>query len=248
MINFIDKPVVLVTGGAAGIGLAVSQEFLMHNCFTFICDVNEAALEEARSTLLEKNSDQSFEMYCCDLTSEQDITDMFSYLYQKLGRLDVLVNNAGLAQRSTPSDMLCGSLIDKIFAVNVRAMILCCKEAIKIFKIFNRGNIINVSSSAGVKGNPFEIVYASSKWAVEGLTKSLAMEFFNSNIAVNSIEPGKMIKTAMSELTYDQPNKDIWVDPAEIAPAFWILANQKVEQATGLHLNAWDLVQRSSGK
>ena len=125
--------------------------------------------------------------------------------------------------------------------INLRAPFLCCKAVAPGMKARRAGSIINVSSNAGIKGGVDEAVYCATKFGIEGLSRSLAVEFGPYNIAVNSITPGHPVHTSMSETTYGEAQRKIWKDPSEIAPAFVHLA---LQDSSGIHdqyVRAWDL-------
>jgi NAD(P)-dependent dehydrogenase (short-subunit alcohol dehydrogenase family) len=127
----------------------------------------------------------------------------------------------------------------EIFSVNVFGAIYCSREYFKYASTIRYGNILNISSNAALKGNQFETLYTSTKWALRGVTLSLAQEFAHLNIAVNEIEPGVPIRTPMSEIVYDENAKKQWIDPAALFPAFAYTGLQpEGNRKTGQHIIA----------
>lgn len=224
--------VVIVTGGASGLGRAIVDSFLAEGAKVYSFDVIEAAWP----------SNAAISPWNVDLRNEAEINAAFHRIYQECGQIDCLVNNAGINYRQAPMEAMSAGAIDDIFDVNVRGTILCAREYVKYAKIRKYGNIINVSSNAAMKGNPYESLYTSTKWAMRGLTVSWHLELQQYGIAVNEVEPGVPIKTKMSELVYYPEDRQKWVDPATTAGAFPIIAFGEEPRRGGRHVNAMELV------
>ena len=177
---------VLVTAGASGIGRAIAELFAENAADVLVCDVDEQALDTVGQ------SDHSIRAERADVANEGDVSRLFGVVDKQLGGLDVLVNNAGI---SGPTDFLENmSLTDwqRCIAVNVDGSFLCLRHALPLMKAQKQGSIINISSSAGIMGYPRRTPYAAAKWAIVGLTKSLAMEVGPFGIRVNAIAPGSV--------------------------------------------------------
>lgn len=178
--------VVLVTAGASGIGRAISRAFLGHGCHVHICDIDESALE----TFLVENPDASGSV--ADVSDTKMVETLFSDFESRYGHLDVLVNNAGIAGPTAPVERIETADWDKTVAVNLNGSFYCSRHAIPLLKKAGGGSIINIASSAALFGCPNRAAYTASKWALIGLTKTLAMELGNAQIRVNAICPGSV--------------------------------------------------------
>jgi len=124
-----------------------------------------------------------------DLADEQSVRTLFAQTAERFGRLDVLVNNAGIG-RYGPVEEFATDDLDAVFSVNLRGTFLCCREAMKLMVPQRRGYIINISSVVGFKGYPSQAAYTAAKHGVMGLTKSLAVEAQEHDIRVSAILPG----------------------------------------------------------
>ena len=176
---------VLVTGGTRGIGLAIAQAFLKKGarvCVTYSRDEDSA--EQARALGLE--------VFRSDVSREEEVVKLFN----KIGRVDILINNAGVSLIKQIQDVSYAEF-EKIFAVNMGGAFLCSREAAKGMISRKQGVIINISSVWGEVGGSCESVYSASKAALIGFTKALAKELGDSGIRVNAVSPG-MIDTQMN--------------------------------------------------
>lgn len=227
----------IVTGGATGLGRAIVEAFLAEGAKVYSLDLAQHDLSTDASAVGLK----------VDLRDEAQINTAFHQVYQDCGRMDCLVNNAGINFRQAPLDTVSAGALDDIFAVNVRGAILCSREYVKYAKLSKYGNIINVSSNAAMKGNPYESLYTSTKWAMRGLTMSWHLEIQQHGIAVNEVEPGVPIKTKMSELVYYPEDRQKWVDPSEVSAAFPKIAFGEEPRRGGRHLNAFEYIRTNGG-
>lgn len=175
---------VMVTAGASGIGLAIAQAFAREGAQVHISDISESALAAAVPTLPGGGG------WCADASSPYAVDGWFQYALGALGGLDVLVNNAGIAGPTARIEDISPEQWDETIAVNLRSQYLCVRQAIPALRLSPRASIINLSSVAGRLGYPLRTPYAASKWAVVGLTQSLAMELGDDDITVNAILPG----------------------------------------------------------
>lgn len=175
---------VLVTAGAAGIGLAIAREFAGAGARVAICDVDAAALAAFHAEM------PGHLAYACDVSDEDQVADLFADAVPELGRLDVLVNNAGIAGPTSRVEEMALDDWRKTLAINLDGQFLCARAAIPHLRKAGGGAIINLSSAAGKFGFPRRAPYSASKWGVVGFTKSLAMELGPDDIRVNAILPG----------------------------------------------------------
>ncbi|MCA8906725.1 MAG: SDR family oxidoreductase [Rhodospirillaceae bacterium] len=175
---------VLVTAGAAGIGAVIAEGFLQAGAQVLICDIDAAALAGFAAAHPEV------------LTSETDVSDaaavehLFEEVTARLGGLDVLVNNAGVAGPTGPVDQLAIDEIRRTFDVDLMGQFQVVRLAVPMLRASGDGAIINMSSVAGRLGYPLRTPYAAAKWGVVGFTASLAKELGPDGIRVNAILPG----------------------------------------------------------
>lgn len=190
---------VLITAGANGIGLELARAFAATGARVMVCDVSISALESLPMALPGAIGQWA------DVSREDDVASMFDTVDQRLGGLDVLVNNAGVAGPSGPLEGITLADWERTLAVNLTGQFLCARQAIPLLRAaqaqradaaarqglaWGGACIINLSSAAGHLGMPGRAAYSASKWAVVGLSKTLALELGPEGIRVNAILPG----------------------------------------------------------
>jgi len=175
---------VLVTAGAAGIGRAIAQTFRGHGARVHVCDVDERALAECAHAMPDVTHTVA------DVAKLADVERVFADVRQRLGGLDVLVNNAGIAGPTGRVEDIAPEDWERTIAVDLTGMFYCTRLGMPMIKAAGGGSIINLSSAAGRLGFPMRTPYAAAKWGVVGFTKSLAMEAGPDKVRVNCIQPG----------------------------------------------------------
>lgn len=229
---------VLVTGASGGIGSACARLFADKGYKVAVhCHKNKAAAEEITNELRSKGC----EAICvfADLSDEAQVKAMFAEIRNTLDAVEILINNAGVAQQKLFTDTT-QSDYDFIFGANVLSSINCSREALKDMIAAHSGSIVNISSMWGISGASCEVLYSASKAALIGFTKALAKEVGPSNIRVNCVAPGvvdtKMNANLSSEdienLSDETPLCRIG-KPEEIANAVAFLATQDASFITG---------------
>ncbi len=185
--------VALVTGGSRGIGAETVKKFA-RNGYTVILNYlkSDDKAVELRNSLLEEGCD--VHLYKADVSDVAQTEEMFRFVRQFFKRLDVLVNNAGIAFQSMCEDTT-EENFDRVMNINAKGAFFCCKFALPLLRT-SHGSIVNVSSVWGRRGASCESVYSMSKFAVVGLTKSLAKELACSNVNVNCVCP-PIVRTDM---------------------------------------------------
>ena len=177
---------VVVTGSASVLGRCVAQRMASEGAKIFGVDLNEAGLVETQGLVTEAGGSMSFGVG--DISDRMTAHGLIANAMDEMGQLDVLVNSAGVLRAGHVLDFTEADY-DLVFNVNVRGTFWMCQAAIPHL-LDSRGNIVNVASNAGLMGQAFTAVYASSKAAVVNLTRSLAMEFVKSKIRINAVAPG----------------------------------------------------------
>jgi NAD(P)-dependent dehydrogenase (short-subunit alcohol dehydrogenase family) len=175
---------VLVTAGAAGIGLEIARAFVREGAKVHICDIDEKALAEA------KKSDPQLTQSLCDVADRGQVARLFDEALKALGGLDCLVNNAGIAGPTGRVEEINPEDWDRCLAVDITGQFNCVRLAVPHLKQSNNPSIMNLSSQAGKHGFPLRSPYAAAKWAVIGFTKSIAIELGPFGIRVNALLPG----------------------------------------------------------
>jgi len=190
----LDGKVALVTGASRGIGLATAKLMALNGAVVYANARTPGCLDEISADLKNENRAKLIPLYF-DVTDNNGIKDAFTRIKKEQGRLDVLVNNAGL-MKDALIGMVSGDMMRELFGVNVFAVMELIQIATKFMKKQNSGSIINLASIVGVNGNKGQLAYSASKGAVISITKTAAKELAEYNIRVNAIAPG-MIDTDM---------------------------------------------------
>jgi len=234
----LDGKVALVTGAGAGLGRAVALGLARAEARVFAVSIVRAELDALAATAA--SSGLPIETIEADVGDEDDTRRVAETVLEAEGRLDVLVNNAGVIavkpiEETEPAEW------DRILRTNLRGPYLYCRAFVPAMKLRNDGTIINVTSMSGVMGFVGEAAYCPSKFGLEGLTQTLALELAPWRIRVCSVHPGVAMRTPMSMITYDDAAKRDWVDPAEIAPGFVRLAATTDQTISGRRFDVWQV-------
>jgi glucose 1-dehydrogenase len=202
---------VLVTGGSSGIGQAIAVRFAEHGAnvaINYLTTPDEAAMTEQQvHACVNKVQQHGVRdvLVKGDVSDEDDVVRMVGEAAERLGGLDILINNAGI-QISRPTEELASAQFDKVLAVNLRGAFLCAREAIKQFLAGDGGSIVNVSSVHQMIPKPNYLGYSVSKGGMMNLTRTLALEYAGRGIRVNGIGPGATI-TPINRAWVDDPVK-----------------------------------------
>lgn len=200
------KKTALVTGGAKGIGAAIVKR-LCEDGFTVA--VNYLKSEQSVKSLCSELTLAGYDVFPvrAEVSSSEDVKRMFSYIREKTGGVDVLINNAGVSLWGLFQDVT-DEMWNEITDINLKGAFNCCREALPFMINKGYGRIVNISSVWGQVGASCEAVYSASKAGVIGLTKALSKETALSGITVNCVSPG-VIDTDMMKRFSDEEKKDI---------------------------------------
>ena len=227
-----DK-VALITGGGRGIGKAVALAYAREGARLAICARTGSELEQTVNEIRALAAE--CEGWPCDVSLEEPVKELVAQVNHKFGRIDVLVNNAGVMTRPVPTVELEVKKWDYTIAVNLRGPFLTTQAVLPLMLKQRSGSIINVSSSIGRSAYAHFIAYATSKWGLEGFTQTLAAEVSSSNIRVNSVEPGYVA----TKLTGYHGSK-----PESVTDVFVYLASDESKGTTGKMLSSSDWPSR----
>jgi 3-oxoacyl-[acyl-carrier protein] reductase len=223
----LKEKVALVTGGGRGIGKAVATAYARAGAKLALCARTASELEQSVTELRALKTEA--EGWICDVSLEEPVRQLVAGAHKKFGRIDVLVNNAGVMTRPVPMAELDVKKWDYTMAVNLRGPFLVTQAVLPIMMKQKSGSIINVSSMIGRGAYANFLAYATSKWGLEGFTQTLAAEARSSNIRVNSVEPGYVA----TKLTGFNGSK-----PESVTDVFVYLASDESKGVTGKMLSS----------
>lgn len=239
----LNGKVAIVTGGTRGIGFAIVKKYLENGAKVALLGSREKTVKEALENLKKKCAEWPVIGFWPDLTNEEEIKATFEEVKKEFGKIDILVNNAGISARDSIYDYKKEDF-EAIMDLNVNAVFLCSKEAAIYMKEQGGGVILNTSSMVSLYGQAAGVGYPASKFAVNGMTKSLARELGKDNIRVNVVAPG-VTRTDMVAALPDNLIQPIIQkiplgrigEPEDIANAFLFLASDMASYITGTVLS-----------
>lgn len=233
----------MVTGGTRGIGYAIVKKFLDNGASVALCGSKKETVEKALGKLKEENPEYRVIGLWPDLMKPEEVEKAVETVKETFGSFDIMVNNAGISARESlyeyrPEDFT------NIMNLNVNAVFNCSQAAAKVMKEQGGGSIINTSSMVSIYGQSSGVGYPTSKFAVNGLTKSLARELGKDNIRVNAVAPG-VTNTDMVAVLPEAVIQPIIAgiplgrvgQPEEVADAFLYLASDMASYVTGVILS-----------
>jgi NAD(P)-dependent dehydrogenase (short-subunit alcohol dehydrogenase family) len=231
------QKVALVTGAARGIGLATARRFLAEGWRVALLDIEAELLKQAVAGLT--NADSTLALHC-DVSDAAQVARAFDQLAARFGRLDTLVNNAGVA---TFAPLLETSDADwnRILAVNLSGPFICTKAAVPLLREAGNGAVVNITSISAVRASTLRSAYGTSKAGLAHLTKQLAVELAALGIRVNGVAPGP-VDTAMAKAVHTQEIRADYHDAIplnrygleeELAEAIFFLSSDRASYITG---------------
>ena len=239
----LNDKIAIVTGGTRGIGLATVKKFLDNGAKVILLGSREESVRKAIDGLKNENPNYEVDGDWPNLSDLSSVEESFENIYKKYGKIDILVNNAGMSSMDKIYDYK-EEDFKKIIDLNVNAVFNCSRAVVKYMKENNGGVILNTSSMVSIYGQPSGCGYPASKFAVNGLTKSLARELGKDNIRVNAVAPGVTLTDMMKDVpdsVIEPIIKSIPLgrigQPEDIANAFLFLASDMASYITGVVLS-----------
>ena len=203
MIKFdLNNRIAIVTGGAQGFGLAITERFIQSGAKVIIWDIDETESKKA----IEKINSENLTYQIVDVSKIDDINKNLNEIEKTHKKIDIFVNNAGVAGMNTTVAEYPIEEWNKVINLNLNAVFYCCKAVVPFMIKNNYGRIVNIASIAGKEGNPNASAYSSSKAGVIGLTKSLGKELALKNIAVNCVTPAAAKTRIFDQMTEEHIN------------------------------------------
>ena len=239
----LDGKVAVVTGGTRGIGFATVKKFLENGAKVILLGSRKESVDKAISELKSINENYEVEGAWPNLEDLSSVKKTFEEINEKYGKIDILVNNAGMSAMDKIYDYK-EEDFKKIINLNVNAVFNCSRAVVEYMKENGGGVILNTSSMVSIYGQPSGCGYPASKFAVNGLTKSLARELGRDNIRVNAVAPGVTLTDMMKNVpdsVIEPIIKEIPLGrigtPEDIANAFLFLASDMASYITGVVLS-----------
>ena len=195
----LSNRVAIVTGGAQGFGLSITERFIQSGAKVIIWDVDK----EAAKTALKKINSKNCIYQIVDVTNFEEIKKNLDDIESNFGKIDIFINNAGITGMNTTVAEYPLEEWNKVIDLNLNAVFYCCKAVVPFMLKNNYGRIVNIASIAGKEGNPNASAYSSSKAGVVGLTKSLGKELALKNIAVNCVTPAAAKTRIFDQMTQE---------------------------------------------
>lgn len=238
----LKNKVAIITGGSRGIGFATAQAFLREGATVIIAASSQQSADKAAKELQNQFPDAKIGAISPKLNDLQDVKDAFARVREEFGCVDILVNNAGVSE-STPFVDYTEEEFDKVMDLNIKGVFNSTRAAVECMSARGKGVILSTSSMVSIYGQPSGVAYPTSKFAVNGLTVSLARELGPKGIRVNAVAPG-IIETDMMKAVPKEVIEPLIAQvplrrlgqPEDIANAFVFLASDEASYITGVVL------------
>jgi len=232
-----EDKIVLITGAGAGIGRALALAYAEQGALPVLVDKNEAGLEQTGLLLQEAGYDSL--SFIADMSNPEQIVGMLHDLETIVGRLDIVINNAGFGIWKSPYDLSINEW-DSVVNTNLRGTFVCSREAAKLMRTTGGGAIVNISSTRAMMSEPNSEAYAASKGGILSLTHAMAVSLGPDRITVNAICPGWIETGDYSKLRPEDhvqhPSQRVG-KPEDVARACLYLTDPQNDFMTGTHIN-----------
>lgn len=234
----LDNRVAIVTGGTRGIGLEIVKTFLEQGASVCLLGSKKETVDNAIDTLKNENRNYKVIGYYPNLTKEDEVSEVFKCVFDEFGHIDILVNNAGISSSTKLLDYT-EEEYDKIVDINIKSVFIASKVVTPYLEK-TKGSIVNISSMVSIYGQPSGVMYPASKFAVNGITKSLSRELAPKGIRVNAVAPGVIETDMVSSLPKEMTESLINTiplgrigKPKDIANAVLFLSSDMASYVTG---------------
>ncbi|MGC1183565.1 MAG: SDR family oxidoreductase [Candidatus Dormiibacterota bacterium] len=235
--------VAVVTGAGSGLGRGIALHLAEMGATVIGLSLLQTELDELGRAA--QASGHPLMTQQIEVGKAEQVHQAVAEILSRSGQIDLLVNNAGVIVLKPVEEMTVAEF-DRVIATNLRSVFVFAHEVVPAMRQRAQGLIVNVSSQSGIMGFVGESGYCSAKHGVEGLTKTLALELADSGVSVISVTPGAFMRTAMSLITLGPAEQAQWREPAELAPAFSVLATQVDQVRSGERYDIWRLAQSGS--
>ena len=240
----LDGKVAIITGASRGIGFAIAEAYVREGARIALCGSRLSSAEKAVSILRERYPDADMLPIGVNVNDTEEIKAMVSAVVSKWGRIDALVNNAGITSTKSILEMT-DEDFTSVIDINLVGPFKITREVANVMKDNGGGSIINTSSMVGSYGGKMQTAYSSSKFGINGLTKSCAKELGQYNIRVNAVAPGAVATDMAKEFTSDKMRQYLammtplgrMAEPDELAGAYVYLASDESTFTTGTIIN-----------
>ena len=198
----LTNKVVIITGAAQGIGLAIAKRLAMARALVAMVDVNFGRVQDEAKKII--GTGLSGVAFGCDVSKADSVHTMINGVLDQFGHIDILINNAGIVGRTAPIQEVTDDDWNRMIGIDLTGVFYCCREVIPHMLKRGSGRIINVASISGKEGNPNMVPYSSAKAGVIGLTKALAKEVARNNVLVNAVAPALIKTDLLDDLSPEQ--------------------------------------------
>ncbi len=231
---------VLITGGSKGIGKGLAKVFLSEGANVIICARNQEILDQAVDEL---KTFGNIKGYSANIAKLDDVKSLYDFVSNKFNHLDILINNASILGVKRKIKDIPEDIWDSVIQINLNSQFYVIKAFLPLLEKSENSSIINESSRVGRKGKADWGAYAASKFGLEGLTQVLADELKDTNIRINSVNPGGT-RTQMRADAYPDEDPDTLPTPEEISSVFVYLASDESIGINGQQFNARDYLDK----
>lgn len=233
-----EQEVAIVTGAASGIGTAVAERLAKDGIRVAVVDINQEAGEAVAESLRKANGDAAYVR--CDVSDANSVKGAVDAVFERWGRIDILVNCAGIAGVSVPIWEQSDDDWQQMLGINLSSVFYFCRAALPAMKEAGYGRVVNVASIAGKEGNPNAVPYSATKAGVIGLTKAVAKEVAKDGILVNSVAPAVIETPILRQVSDEHRNYMLeripmgrLGQPAEVANLIAWLSSRECSFSTG---------------
>lgn len=239
MEKILKDKIVLITGASRGIGKAISRAVAAEGANAILSARSEDALSALKKEIM--SSGGKSEYIVTDLDKDEEVKALFSKIKNDFGKLDIIVNNAAIVKAGKMKDFSIKDF-DSLIRTNLRAVYLCCQQALKLMIPARSGYIINISSVVGFKGYPDQTAYTASKHGIVGMSKALAAEVQKYGIRISLVHPGGVDTDLVKDVRPDL-DRSILMQPEDIAQTvMYLLSLSKRAMVDEIY------IRRSTGK